>query len=103
MSIVKINALSVPPGQGAELERRFAARKHAVDDQPGFEGFQLLRPVAGEDRYFVVTRWQDEESYRAWRDNDPHTSGSQPHRSPVSSGAQLLEFEVVLDSTDETD
>ncbi|MGD9606652.1 MAG: antibiotic biosynthesis monooxygenase, partial [Leucobacter sp.] len=55
MSIVVINALTVPEGAGPELEARFAARKHAVDQEPGFEGFQLLRPTAGESRYFVVT------------------------------------------------
>lgn len=57
MSIVKINAISVPEGAGEELEKRFAARQNAVDSAPGFEGFQLLRPVSGEDRYFVVTQW----------------------------------------------
>ena len=107
MSIVKINAISLPdnvPGAGEELERRFAARKHAIDTQPGFEGFQLLRPAKGEDRYFVVTRWADEESYRAWwagqgRASHGSTKGEDgQERKPVSQKAELLEFEVVLDS-----
>jgi heme-degrading monooxygenase HmoA len=50
MSVVKINALRVPEGKGPELEQRFAGRAHFVDGQPGFESFQLLRPVKGEDR-----------------------------------------------------
>ncbi|PZF61421.1 antibiotic biosynthesis monooxygenase [Curtobacterium sp. MCBD17_013] len=66
MSVVKINAIHVPAGAGAELEQRFAARRHAVDGAPGFEGFQLLRPVKGDDRYFVVTTWADEASFQAW-------------------------------------
>ena len=104
MSIVKINAITVPEGAGEELERRFAARKHSIDGHPGFEGFQLLRPVKGEDRYFVVTRWADEESYNAWwegagRAGHGENTGEQP-RKPVSQSADLLEFEVVLDSTD---
>ena len=94
MSIVKINAISVPAGGGEELERRFAARKHAIDSQPGFEGFQLLRPVKGEDRYFVVTRWADEESYAAWRDGEARAAHG-GDRKPVATGAELLEFEVV--------
>ncbi|WP_293954885.1 antibiotic biosynthesis monooxygenase [uncultured Corynebacterium sp.] len=105
MSIVKINAISVPEGAGPELEKRFAARQNAVDSQPGFEGFQLLRPVAGEDRYFVITQWADEESYNAWRDAERekggHGGGGSAHGSekkPVASGASLLEFEVVVDS-----
>ena len=46
MAVVKINAIEVPDGAGAELERRFANRLHAVDGQPGFLSFELLRPGA---------------------------------------------------------
>ena len=35
MSVVKINAIEVPEGAGPELEKRFAARMHSVDEQPG--------------------------------------------------------------------
>ena len=56
--VVKINAIEVPADAGPELEKRFAHRAHAVDNQPGFLGFQLLRPVKGENRYFVVTQWE---------------------------------------------
>ena len=66
MPVVKINAIEVPPDAGPELEKRFAHRAHAVDNQPGFLGFQLLRPVKGEDRYFVVTQWESEEAFQAW-------------------------------------
>ena len=97
MSIVKINAISVPPQAGPELERRFGERAHTVDRAPGFLGFQLLRPVAGDDRYFVVTHWQDEESFAAWRDGDARSAHAGEHAKPVASGADLLEFEVVMD------
>lgn len=96
-SIVKINAISVPPQAREELEKRFAARAHTVDGAPGFLGFQLLRPVAGDDRYFVVTHWADEESFAAWRDGDARAAHAGEAQRPVSSGADLLEFEVVLD------
>lgn len=78
MSVIKINAISVPEGAGAELEKRFAARKHMVDSEPGFEGFQLLRPVAGESRYFVVTQWASQEDFERWRDGrakEAHANG----------------------------
>lgn len=93
--MVKINAISVPDGAGPELEKRFAARKHAVDSAPGFLGFQLLRPTAGEDRYFVVTTWADEESFRAWREQGAAAAHAGQAARPVAAGAQLLEFEVV--------
>lgn len=95
MSVVKINAIEVPDGAGPELEARFAARKHAVDKSPGFRGFQLLRPVAGETRYFVVTTWDSEESFAAWRDGDARAAHAPSGGKPVATGAQLLEFEVV--------
>lgn len=95
MSVVKINAIEVPEGAGPELERRFAARKHSVDSEPGFEGFQLLRPVAGENRYFVVTTWATEEDFVAWRDGNARAAHAGQGKKPVASGASLLEFEVV--------
>ncbi|WP_203336397.1 antibiotic biosynthesis monooxygenase family protein [Nocardioides limicola] len=101
MPVVKINAISVPAGAGEELERRFAARAGAVENAPGFLGFQLLRPTAGEDRYFVVTQWVDEESFAAWRDGDARAAHAGQHAKPVASGAQLLEFDVVLDVSPE--
>lgn len=97
MTVVKINAISVPPQAGPELERRFGDRAHTVEGSPGFLGFQLLRPVNGEDRYFVVTQWTDDASFIAWRDGDARAAHAGEHGRPVSSGASLLEFEVVLD------
>ena len=97
MSVVKINAISVPPQAREELEKRFAARAHTVDSSPGFLGFQLLRPVAGDDRYFVVTHWRDEEAFAAWRDGDARAAHAGERAKPVASGADLLEFEVVMD------
>ncbi len=97
MSVVKINAIAVPPQARDELERRFSARAGTVDNAPGFLGFQLLRPVAGDDRYFVVTHWEDEDSFAAWRDGDARAAHAGEHGKPVATGADLLEFEVVLD------
>ncbi len=96
MSVVKINAITVPEPAREEFERRFAARQGAVEGAPGFLGFQLLRPVAGEERYFVVTHWVNESAFEQWRDGDARAAHA-GSREPVSTGASLLEFEVVLD------
>jgi heme oxygenase (mycobilin-producing) len=99
MAVVKINAIEVPEGSGPELEQRFAHRAHMVDSVPGFLGFELLRPTAGDTRYFVYTKWRSEEDYQAWA-NGPAIEAHAGNRSnPVASGSSLLEFEVVL-STD---
>lgn len=95
MAVVKINAIEVPAGAGPELERRFAARQGAVEQAPGFLGFELLRPVAGESRYFVYTRWESEEAFRAWSQGSGRKAHAEGRPEPVASGASLLEFEVV--------
>jgi heme-degrading monooxygenase HmoA len=100
MSVVKINAIAVPEGGGSELEARFAARLGAVENMPGFEGFELLRPTAGEDRYFVYTRWATEDDFQNWLKSQQfkhgHSGDSKaPQRPPAGTGSALLEFEVV--------
>lgn len=97
MAVVKINALAVPLQAGPELERRFTERADSMAGTAGFLGFQLLRPVAGESRYFVVTHWADDMSFEAWRDGDARATHAGGQGGPVSSGATLLEFEVALD------
>ena len=96
MAVVKINAIEVPEGAGPELEKRFAARLGAVDNEPGFLGFELLRPVAGENRYFVYTRWETEEHFQAWASGPSRQAhAGQQGAKPVATGSSLLEFEVV--------
>ncbi|AZZ79781.1 MULTISPECIES: antibiotic biosynthesis monooxygenase family protein [Gordonia] len=98
MAVVKINAITVPEGAGPELEKRFANRAHSVDGSKGFLGFQLLRPVKGDDRYFVVTQWESEEDFQAWASGPAREAHAGERAKPVASGADLLEFEVVLDA-----
>ncbi|MDP9885962.1 heme-degrading monooxygenase HmoA [Sinomonas atrocyanea] len=84
MSIVKINAITVPADSGDELARRFAARAGAVDGQPGFEGFELLQPTDGRNVWLVVTRWADEESFEAWKNSASFGRG---HGRPEGAAA----------------
>ena len=99
MSVVKINAIAVPEGMGAELEQRFAARARSVEQSEGFEEFQLLRPVEGETRYFVYTRWESEDAFQNWVNSEAfqhgHAKAESTDGKPVSSGAHLLGFEVI--------
>lgn len=84
MSIIKINAITVPADSGDELARRFAARAGAVDDQDGFEGFELLQPTDGRTTWLVVTRWRDEEAFEAWTSSASFAHG---HRGDTAAGS----------------
>ncbi|MCU1496509.1 MAG: antibiotic biosynthesis monooxygenase [Acidimicrobiales bacterium] len=83
MTVVKINAITVPADSGDELARRFAARAGAVDGQEGFEGFELLQPTDDRLVWLVVTRWRDEAAFDAWMASAAFGQG---HRGPGGPG-----------------
>lgn len=93
MTFVNITALSFLEGAQAEIERRFAARRRAVDAADGFREFELLRPAIGEERYFVVTRWDSREHYEAWSAARPTGGHADDERRGMS--VEVLGFEVV--------
>ena len=85
MSIVKINAITVSAGGGDELAHRFAARAGSVDDQPGFEGFELLKPTDDRTTWLVVTRWRDDAAFEAWVSSPAFAHG---HRSAAERAGE---------------
>lgn len=102
MSVIKINAITVATDSGDELARRFAARAGAVDDQDGFEGFELLKPTDDRTTWLVITRWRDEEAFQAWVSSPSFAHG---HRSasersggeapqPVGTHSELWSYTV---------
>ncbi|MFV2198676.1 antibiotic biosynthesis monooxygenase family protein [Nocardiopsis sp. LOL_012] len=111
MSVVKFNVLTVPEGSGATLEERFAKRAGLVEGQPGFEEFQLLRPVEGTEKYLVYTRWTSEEDFQNWVSGQDfqrghaqaakdagqagHGHGGESGAKPAATGSELWGFEVV--------
>jgi heme-degrading monooxygenase HmoA len=102
MSVIKINAITVAPDSGDELAHRFAARAGAVDGQDGFEGFELLKPTDDRTTWLVVTRWRDDDAFRAWtnsrafgeghRSEAERTGGDKP--KPVGISSELWSYEV---------
>jgi heme oxygenase (mycobilin-producing) len=110
VSIIKINAITVPEEGGEELAKRFGARAGAVDDQDGFEGFELLRPTDDRRTWLVVTRWRDEDAFNAWVSSPAFghghghrgAGGGQGHGEggpPVAVSSELWSYEVALGSS----
>lgn len=96
MSIVRINAITVPDGAGEELQRRFEQRVGEVETMAGFEGFELLKPAEG-NTWYVYTRWSSEEDFMAWVRSPAFARGhAEASQQPVAHGAELLSFDVVL-------
>ena len=96
MSFVVINVLTVPAPMREVLEERFANRAGEVDRMEGFEHFELLRPVEGQDNYLVYTRWRAKENFEAWMSSAAFGQGHAKSSSdgPASTGSQIWSFEV---------
>lgn len=96
MSFVVINVLTVPEPMRAVLEERFANRAGEVDRMDGFEHFELLRPVEGQDKYLVYTRWQSADDFTAWMNSSAFGQGhaKSSAEGPASTGSEIWTFEV---------
>jgi heme-degrading monooxygenase HmoA len=107
MTIIKINAITVAADSGDELAQRFAKRAGAVDDQEGFEGFELLQPTDDRTTWLVVTRWRDEDAFNAWvsspafgaghqsdKGSSPHGHGGGDASKPVGVSSELWSYKI---------
>jgi heme oxygenase (mycobilin-producing) len=96
MSVVKINAITVPAERAGELSARFAARAGEVGKADGFEEFQLLRPTDDRTTWLVYTRWRDEAAFTAWMESRAFQQGHAQHggSGPVATGSEVWSFAV---------
>ena len=97
MSIVKINAITVPRERFDEFAERFAARAGRVSGASGFESFELLRPNDDREVCLVLTRWRSEEDFLAWVASADFAAGHAQHRErgPVGTASEVWSFDVL--------
>jgi heme oxygenase (mycobilin-producing) len=92
-----MNAVDVPPERAAEFEERFAKRAGRVQDSPGFEAFELLKPADNGTRYVVYTRWASKDAFDAWVSSQDFAAGHTQHaqQGPVSTKSETWMFELL--------
>ena len=93
MSVVKINAITVPAERADELVERFANRAGEVSKMPGFEAFELLRPTDDRDVFLVYTRWRSQEDFEQLAEQPGVPAGPRrprQGRARSSTGSELL-------------
>lgn len=97
MSVVRINAITVPPEHHDMLVERFANRAGEVSKMPGFEAFELLRPTDGKEVFYVYTRWRSAEDFDNWLNSQSFQHGHRQHseKGPVGTGSDVLAFDIV--------
>ena len=97
MSVVRINAITVPPERADELVERFAHRAGEVSKMEGFEAFELMRPTDDRNVFLVYTRWRSHEDFDNWVNSNAFQHGHRAHNTqgPVSTASELWSFDVV--------
>lgn len=91
--VVVINRIKPQPGTEERLEQAFA-RASGMKDVPGCLGFEFWRNRNGGE-YLVVTRWDSEESFHAWRQGDHFRHAHRDTSASAGASSELLVYEVV--------
>ena len=101
MSIVKINAITVPRERFDEFAERFASRAGKVEEAQGFESFDLLRPNDERNLCLVVTRWRSEEDFMNWVKSPDFAAGHSQHRErgPVGTNSEIWSYDLLESKT----
>jgi heme oxygenase (mycobilin-producing) len=118
MSVVRINAITVPKERAKDLIERFANRAGEVSKMEGFEAFELLAPTDDRDVFLVYTRWRSRDDFDAWLNSQAFQHGHRGARvaeategeaepgatraekahgeqGPVGTGSELWSFDLV--------
>lgn len=105
MSVIKINAITVPSATGDELAQRFRTRQGfgAMEGIPGFEGFELFQPTDEREQWLVVTRWDSHEAFDEWMGSDAfkaahdrETDETGQKKKPVGTHAELWSYQIAV-------
>ena len=105
MTVIKINAITVPAETGDELAQRFRARQGlgAMDGIAGFQGFELFQPTDDREQWLVVTRWDSHEAFEDWLASDAFRAAHERGRDdagrkipPVGTHAELWSYDIAV-------
>jgi diguanylate cyclase (GGDEF)-like protein len=70
--ITAISRFRVRNGLQEEVRQAFLHRPHLVEKAAGFCGLDVLTDAADPSVFVLLTRWTDQESFRAWHRSDAH-------------------------------
>ena len=100
MTFVALSCFTIANNMSDEVRAAFRDRPHLVDRAPGFIGMEVMSPLGTPAEVWLLTRWQDEESYRTWhRGHDYRAShlGIPAGLKLVPGSAQIRLLDVFAD------
>jgi heme-degrading monooxygenase HmoA len=63
---IALSQFTIANDMAHEVRAAFQQRPHLVDDASGFVGMEVMSPVGNPAEIWLLTRWLDEQCYRAW-------------------------------------
>ncbi|MGD9736458.1 MAG: antibiotic biosynthesis monooxygenase [Solirubrobacterales bacterium] len=92
--LIVMNVVQVCEDRRDAFERAFLERQSHVHEAPGFAGFELLRRDR-DGEYVVLTRWEDERSFRAWAKSDAFKRSHRHADGQLAHGNEVRHYEVI--------
>lgn len=71
------------------FEHRFLNRARAIEQEPGFVAFRLLRPIKDET-YIVLTQWAGPHSFEAWKSSNAYKEAHANREKPTGVSQQNI-------------
>ena len=92
--LIVMNVVQVHEDRREAFERAFLGRESHVHEASGFAGFELLRRDR-DGEYIVLTRWEDERSFKAWANSDAFKRSHRHADGELAHGNEVRRYEVI--------
>jgi heme oxygenase (mycobilin-producing) len=99
-TFLALSKFKVGNGRQDDVLEAFLRRPHLVDEAEGFVRMDVVSPTADDAEFWLLTWWQDEESFRRWHHShlyrDSH-AGIPKGLKLVPEATELLTFRYITD------
>ena len=75
LGFVAINFIECSEEYIEKFEYLFKTRASEIDKLPGFRNMNVLRPNKKDDKYLIISYWDDEHSFNQWTKSDAFIEG----------------------------
>ncbi|MBN1599469.1 MAG: antibiotic biosynthesis monooxygenase [Bacteroidales bacterium] len=72
---VAINYISCSELYQDRFEQLMRSRTKAVDNMPGFQRMEVLKPNENGSDYLIISHWEKESDFQAWRTSGAFLEG----------------------------
>ncbi len=92
-----ITRVQLREGADAEWDAAMHERLAAAQDQPGWVGGQLLRPIDEPGARVIVGTWESREAWAAWHDAEAFRETRQRLEGLQSGAGEMTWHEAIED------